>query len=368
VPEVADIFRIYGPGYLARFGPNMLPSHRRALADLRDCRTPAMGGRLYVCDHCGHQDFVYHSCRNRACPKCHRKDTEAWLARRRDELLPVPYFHVVFTVPNGLRDLVRRHQTALYPLLMKAAAKALIQLAADPHYVGGLIGVIGILHTWSRTLVYHPHVHCLVPGGGASRDGQWLSARKNFLVPVKALSKLFRGSFLHLAAKALPQATIPASARKRPWVVYCKPALQGTDNVLTYLGRYVHRVAITNNRILSLDEGNVCFRYRNCRDSHGRVMTLGAYEFIRRFLQHVLPKGFHKVRYYGLCAPANRRLLHQIQLALPATDLAASTAQPSVQSQAQPLTTPQAPRPCPSCNIGTLIFLRRLCPQPRPPP
>ena len=172
MPEVADIFRLYGPRYLERFGQGMLPSHRRALRDLCNCRTAALGGQLYVCDHCGREHYVYHSCRNRACPKCHGKDTEVWLAARREELLPVPYFHVIFTLPQPLRDLVRRHQNALYAILMKAAARALIKLTADPHYVGGLIGVLAVLHTWSRTLTYHPHVHCLVPGGGMSHDGQ----------------------------------------------------------------------------------------------------------------------------------------------------------------------------------------------------
>jgi hypothetical protein len=190
MPEVADIFRLYGARYLERFGQSMLPSHRRALRDLCNCRTAALGGQLFVCDHCGREHYVYHSCRNRACPKCHGKETDDWLAARRQELLPVPYFHVVFTLPQELRDLVRQHQKTLYPILMQAAARALIKLAADPHYVGGLIGVLAALHTWSRTLTYHPHVHCLVPGGGLSADGQWRPAREGYLVPVRALSPM----------------------------------------------------------------------------------------------------------------------------------------------------------------------------------
>ncbi len=368
MPEVADIFRLYGDRYIECFGQHMLPSHRRALVDLRHCRSPALGGQLYVCDHCGREHYVYHSCRNRACPKCHGKDTEVWLARRRQELLPVPYFHVVFTLPNQLRDLLRAHQKALYPLLMKAAAEALTKLAADPHYVGGQIGIMAILHTWTRTLVYHPHVHCLVPAGGLSPDGHWRPARKNYLVPVRALSKLFRGLFLHHIAKALPDASVPASVRRHHWVVYCKPSICGADSVLRYLGRYVHRIAITNHRILSIDDGKVVFRYVNARDRQGRTMTLPAHEFIRRFLQHVLPKGLHKVRYYGLWAPANRQLLHRLQLALaPERD-----APPDATINLQPAATSPASRmqgsSCPACAAGTLVFLRRIPRQQRAPP
>ena len=368
MPEVADIFGLYGAGYLDRFGANMLPSHRRALRDLRDCRTAAMGGRLYLCDRCGREHYVYHSCRNRACPKCHGRDTEAWLAHRREELLPVPYFHVVFTIPRQLRDLLRRHQTTLYPILIRAAAKALIKLAADPHYVGGLIGVMAILHTWGRTLVYHPHVHCLVPAGGVADDGQWLGARKNFLVPVKALSKLFRGIFLDLASKALPRTAIPRSAPNRRWVVYCKPTVHGTDNVLAYLGRYVHRVAITNHRILAVEGGNVTFRYKNVGETSWRTMTLDPDEFIRRFLQHVLPRGLHKVRYYGLWAPSNRQRLRQLQSTL-ASEVDTSSAV-SVDLPTEPTGSPSRidGSPCPFCSAGTLVFLRRIPRQGRAPP
>ena len=371
MPEVADIFRLYGPGYLERFGQRMLPSHHRALRDLCDCRTPALGGKLYVCNRCGREHYAYHSCRNRACPKCHGRDTEAWLDARRQELLPVPYFHLVFTLPGEFRGLVRRHQKALYPVLIKAAAQALMKLAADPHYVGGQIGIMAILHTWSRTLVYHPHVHCLVPGGGRSPDGQWLPARDGFLVPVKAMSKLFPGRFLHLAAKALPHVRLPPSAPGRKWVVYCKPTLHGADGVLRYLGRYVHRVAITNHRLLSIDDGKVTFRYRDSRNQESRTMTLPAMEFIRRFLQHVLPHGFHKVRYYGLWAPSNRRRLLELQDALtPHTDNALHAAEALLtEASNSPLKAPRADeRPCPHCSTGRLVFLRTLAPQERAPP
>ncbi len=368
MPDVADIFRLHGPRYLERFGQNILPSHRRAMRDLCNCRTAALGGQLYVCDHCGREHYVYHSCRNRACPKCHGKDTEAWLKDRRQELLPVPYFHVVFTLPQPLRDLVRPHQKILYPTLMQAAARALMKLAVDPHYVGGLIGVLAVLHTWSRTLTYHPHVHCLVPGGGLEPDGQWRPARKDYLVPVRALSAIFSGIFLDLMAKALPDVAIPDSVRRQKWVVHCKPTVQGAENVLTYLGRYVHRIAITDSRILSIEDGKVTFRYQNARDYQWHTMTVTAEEFIRRFLQHVLPTGVHKVRYYGLWAPSNRARLQQIRqslmaqdsdLVLPAAKDAGGTASPQADSR---------PARCPFCPSGTLVLLRHVQPQRRAPP
>jgi hypothetical protein len=365
---MADIFRLHGARYLDRFGQSMLPSHRRALRDLCTCRTAALGGQLYVCDHCGREHYVYHSCRNRACPKCHGKDTEAWLAARRQEILSVPYFHVVFTLPQALRDLVRKHQKTVYPLLMKAAARALIKLAADPHYVGGLIGVLAVLHTWSRTLTYHPHVHCLVPGGGLSADGQWRPARPNYLMPAPALSPLFRGIFLDLLTKALPDVAIPNSVWKQDWVVHCKPAVQGAENVLTYLARYVHRVAITDRRILAVQGGKVTFRYQNAKDHQWRTMTVTGEEFMRRFLQHVLPKGVHKVRYYGLWAPSNKAKLQDLREHLTADD--AERPIPAA-DHANEATSPQADshrRQCPLCQKGSLQFLRRIPAQQRPPP
>jgi hypothetical protein len=368
VPEVADIFRLYGDRYLERFGQGILPSHRRALRDLGNCRTAALGGQLFVCDHCGREHYVYHSCRNRACPKCHGKDTEEWLEARRQELLPVPYFHVVFTLPQELRDLVRRHQKAVYPILMKAAARALLKLAADPHYVGGLIGVMAVLHTWSRTLTYHPHVHCLVPGGGRSANGQWRPARKNYLVPVRALSPIFRGIFLDSLAKALPGVAIPGSVRKQAWVVYCKPTVQDAENVLTYLGRYVHRIAITDRRILKIEDGKVTFRYQNAKDCQWRTMTLPAEEFIRRFLQHVLPAGVHKVRYYGLWAPSNQAKLQGLRQHLAAQDPSGSVPPRADSGEPASLQTDAQPARCPFCQKGNLVFLRRIPALQRSPP
>jgi hypothetical protein len=369
--EVADVFRRYGHEYVDRFGQDLLPSHRRAIEDLLACRTEALGGQRLQCDRCGQEHYVYHSCRNRSCPKCHRLDTEAWLAARRQELLPVPYFHVVFTAPHALGEVVRRHQRDLYDILIRAAAQALIKLAADPHYVGGLIGVLCVLHTWTRTLAYHPHVHCLVPAGGVSADRtEWRPARPSYLVPVHALSQLFRGLFRALLRQERPDLTIPESVWTKGWVVYCKPALQGPAQVLNYLGRYVHRIALTNSRLLAIEDGHVRFRYQDTQDQRWKTMTLPALEFMRRFLQHVLPQGCHKVRYYGLWSPAHRPLLHQLQLWLAGHVPDPLPTSPPLES---PSTAPWAPplragQPCPSCAQGLLVVIRSLPRPPRGPP
>jgi hypothetical protein len=371
MPEVADIFRCYGPAYLAQFGPQLLPSHRRAIADILRCRTPALGGHVFACDQCGHREYTYHSCRNRSCPKCQGQDTEHWLAARRKELLPGPYFHLVFTVPQELRHLIRSQQKALYNLLLRTAAEALMKLAADPHYLGGRIGILAVLHTWTRTLAYHPHVHCLVPGGAVLAEGSWRPARRKYLVPVRALSRLFRGLFRNGLAKRHPDLKVPAALWRKEWVVYCKPTVAGPEQVLNYLGRYVHRIALSNRRIVSIDHGQVTFTYRHTRDAQSRTMTLPAQEFIRRFLQHVLPQRVHKVRYYGLWAPANRQLLRRVQVPLlaqlspdPAPPVPAGRDTPAV-----PFAPTRVGDACPVCKTGILHHvgcLPRL--GPRAPP
>lgn len=368
--EVADILRRYGGAYLDRFGSAVPYRHRSVIRELVNCRTEALGGHVYVCDGCGHQHFSYHSCRNRHCPKCHGHDMEDWLAARHDELLPVPYFHVVFTVPQELRRIIRSHPKRLYGVLMKAAAKALIKLAADPRYVGGKIGILAVLHTWTRTLEYHPHVHCLVPGGGVSPDGSWTPSRPDYLVPVKALSKIFRGIFVDLARKALPDITLPTSIWKQSWVVYSKATTQGADCVLDYLGRYVHRVAIANSRIVSIDGGRVVFRYRKVGETTGRTMSLDAHEFIRRFLQHVLPRGVHKVRYYGLWAPSNRALLQRIrdELTEHQTDLVVRDPREPQPSKPARSTRPREGQRCPHCGAGVLVWLAAVPRSSRAPP
>jgi hypothetical protein len=365
--EVADVFRRYGEDYLAQFGDRMPKSHRRAIQDILNCRTETLGGHLYACDHCGHHRYAYHSCRNRHCPKCHTKDIEAWLDQRRQELLPVSYFHVVFTIPEELRRIVRHNPKILYSTLMKASAKALMKLAADPKYVGGRIGILAVLHTWTRTLEYHPHVHCLVPAGGVSNDGTWLAARANYLVPVKALSKIFRELLTSLVRKALPHLELPQSVWKKDWVVYCKSTVQGTDKLLEYLGRYVHRVAISNSRILSIDDGKVTFRYHKVKDSRCKTMTLSAQEFMRRFLQHVLPQGVHKVRYYGLWSPSKRAVLQEMQNQL-ANNKPVLTPHQSHDLQQKPQKPVPIDHNCPVCGKGVFVCIARLDRQWRAPP
>jgi hypothetical protein len=369
--EVADVLRRYGADYRERFGEDLLPSHRRAMDAILRCRTEALGGQLWQCDHCGQEHFVYHSCRHHSCPTCHRLDTEAWLAERRQELLPVPYVQVVFTLPLELRVLVRRRQNDLHDILLRAAAHALIRLAADPHYVGGLIGVLCVLHTWTRTLAYHSHVHCLVPAGGVSADRTaWRPARTSHLVPVHALAKLLRGRFQALVRQERPDLTIPGSVWTKGWVVYCQPAMQGTELVLNYLGRYVHRIALTNGRILSTEDGQVRFRSQDAQDQRWKMMTIPAHEFIRRFLQHVLPQGFHKVRYDGLWSPVHRPPLHQLQLWLAGHE---PTPPPAALARESPSTDAWCPprragQPCPRCGNAMLGVIRSLPRLQREPP
>ncbi len=369
MPELAEVFARYGPAYLDRYGSAMLPSHRRAMQDILRCRTEAMGGQVFCCNHCGRTHYVYHSCRNRSCPKCHGEQTQAWLAQRRQELLPVGYFHLVFTVPQELRACLRSRQTELYSLFMQAAAQATLRLAVDPHYVGGLVGMLAVLHTWGRTLNYHPHLHCLVTGGGFDRRTQeWRAAHPDYLIPVKALSRMVRDTFKDLLGPRLKSFNIPASVWQVPWNVNCQPVRNSIENVLNYLGRYVHRIAITNNRILGIDNGRVTFEYQNTADQQWKQMSLDAEEFIRRFLQHVLPQGFHKVRYYGLWAPAHRPLLRRLQLLLatpenssPSPALPASP-MPETSSDPGPLWT------CPYCGKGQLVFTGLLPRRGRAPP
>lgn len=367
--ELADVVRRYGDVYLQKFGHNMPPSHRRALQDIRHCRTEVLGGHVYVCNQCGHRQYAYHSCKNRSCPKCQREDTDLWLARRRQELLAVPYFHVVFTLPKEFRELVRRHQKTLYGVLMKAAAKSLTKLAADPRYVGGQLGILAVLHTWTGTLTYHPHVHCLVPAGGVSQDGRWLSARKDYLVPVDALSPIFRGMFLEMARQALPRANLSGVARGKQWVVYCKPTVQGTERVLQYLARYVHRVALANSRLVRIEADQVTFRYRDRGKRQARTMTLPSLEFLRRFLQHVLPRGTHKVRYYGFWSPFHRQLLRRIQLVTGTGPIPAATREEVTEQTAQEgVAAADGQKTCPCCRKGILVLLETLPRQARAPP
>jgi hypothetical protein len=366
--EVADVLRRDGDAYLRKFGKAMLPSHLRALHDIRDCRTIALGGHVYDCDRCSHRLYAYHSCKNRSCPKCQGDDTERWIEKRRGELLDVPYFHLVFTLPKELRPIVRQHQKTLYGVLMKAAARALIKLSADPRYVGGQIGIMAVLHTWTATMDYHPHAHLLVPGGGVSKEGEWTTAREGFLVPVHALSRIFRGLFMQLAKRALPQQHFPDSVWSKPWVVYCKPTVQGTQQVLQYLARYVHRVAFANSRLVHVGGGRVTFRYLDRRQRQWKTMTLSSEEFLRRFLQHVLPRGMHKVRYYGIWNPAHRKLLRRLQLLIGGASDPEVPGEQSETSEESDGETSPPPKPCPRCGQGNMILVKTIDRQPRGPP
>ena len=359
---MANIVTLYGNDYLHEFGARMLPSHRRALSDIAACRTESMGGHIVECEECGHLKEVYHSCKNRSCPQCHGAETKLWLEKRETELLPTRYFHLVFTLPSELRDPVRQNQKLLYDILIKAATETLLKIGLDPKHVGGKLGILAVLHTWTRALEHHPHVHMLVPAGGLDKSGVWRQSRKKFLVPVQALSRGFRGRFMKLAKEALPEEKFSQEVWNKEWVVFCKPTMGRAKKVLRYLGRYVHRIAITNNRILSLDNGMVTFRYQNSDTKEWKNMNLPAKEFLRRYLQHVLPQGFHKVRYYGLWSPRNKTTLKRLQLLL---------AERRQEEAAKSEDTPPPPKPerrCPCCEEGVMVIISWLPKKSRSPP
>ena len=363
MPEVADVFRRFGGSYLAAHGAAMLPSHRRAIADIIACRTEALGGQQWCCNDCGALLHVFHSCRNRACPKCHAEQTQAWLEQRREEMLPVPYFHVTVTVPEELRGALRRHQIDGYGALMKAAAEAIIVLARDPRWVGGTVGVLAVLHTWTQRLVFHPHVHCLVTGGGLSDDGAtWHPAGKTFLFPKTALATLARARFRDAFAKLCPDANLPPHLWQIPWVVQITPWAEGQQAALDYLARYAFRIAITNNRILAVDDATVTYRYKDRAADRQRRETVAGHEFIRRFLQHVLPAGFHKVRYYGLWHASRREPLCNLKNVLLLAQPASPPAEPAAPEPDADPQAPPSPRHCPHCKTGHLTLLRRLSP------
>jgi hypothetical protein len=309
--ELADIFRRYGPDYIERFGARMLPSHHRALHDIVACRTEQMGGQLYCCENpdCEHFVYAYHSCGNRSCPKCGQDKTQRWIEKQHNRLLPTHYFLVTFTLPCELRPIARSNQKVIYNLLFKSAAAALQKLAKDPRFVGGDIGMMGGLHTWRRDMRYHPHVHFIVPGGGLLPDrSQWLPSKNDFFVPVEALSPIFRAKFRDALKKTDLFDAVAADVWQKNWVVHCKPVGDG-NRALKYLAPYIYRVAITNNRIEKLQDGQVSFRFKNSDTDQWQSATMPACDFIHRFLQHVLPKGFVKIRYYGLLSPIKKNLL-----------------------------------------------------------
>ena len=322
---MADIFRQHGPAY--RESHRLSRNHLRVMRAIEVCRTAVLGGHKDKCDNCGHLEISYNSCRNRHCPKCQTLRKEKWIEARSEDLLPIPYFHVVFTLPSKLNPLVAMNRKVMYDLLFRSVSETLLELAHDQKHLGARIGAIGILHTWGQNLMDHPHIHCVVTGGGLSSDGsRWVSCRKGFFIPVRVMSALFRGKFLDLLKKCFTSGDLiflgsishlkergPFESFRRhlyhkKWVVYCKPPFDGAKGALQYLGRYTHRIAISNNRILAIRDGHVSFLWRDYTDGNRlKTMTLKADELIRRFLLHVLPPRYVRIRHFGLLANRTRK-------------------------------------------------------------
>jgi len=389
--EIADIFLTFGAAYRAQYGNQTSKEQRRAMRAIEICRTAELGGHVDECDQCGQVRISYNSCRNRHCPKCQTLDKERWLEAQGEALLPIPYFHVVFTLPEELGPLALRNPQVVYSLLFKAASETLLELSRDPRYLGAQIGVTALLHTWSQTLMHHPHLHCIVTGGGLSEDDhEWIEGRKDFSLPVKVLSRLFRGKMLAYLKKAYQAdelifpGRIAAWADKRffqeqltvlyqkEWVVYCKPPLGRPEQVLDYLARYTHRVALTNDRILRVEEDQVTFRYRDSHD-HNRIkeMTLDAMEFIRRFLLHVLPDRFVKIRHYGLLSNRKRKICVRLckELLGMAPSVAKDPVPRSTWQEIMERLTGIDPMQCPHCGKGKMVTRKILLPlKDRSPP
>jgi len=382
---VAEVIRSCLDEFLERYGSRLMPVQRRALKDLTSCRTAALGGHVLGCPECGHRQIAYNSCGNRHCPTCQATAAARWLEARAAELLATPYFHIVFTLPNTLDPIALANPRVVYDLLLRSAAETLLKVAADPKLLGAQTGVLAVLHTWGQNLQYHPHVHCVVPGGGLSPDGtRWIASSSSFFLPVRVLSRVFRGKFLaglqaafskgrlHFvgpgAALAAPvdfQRVLSAAAQT-DWVVYAKRPFCGPELVLKYLARYTHRAAISNGRLLDFQEGKVRFRYKDyVHGKRKRVMTLSAPEFVRRLLLHVLPTGLVRIRHYGILANRHR---HQ-KLALCRQLLGSGTAaepessEETRESRESPSSiTPT--RVCPVCGAGRMIMIKELPPMP----
>ena len=371
MPTIREIFQRHMDEYITRYGEAMPPWHRQALHAVTACRTPAMGGHLQECADCGHREYVYNSCRNRACPTCHGGETAAWLAARAAELLPVRYFHVVFTVPSVLREPLRRNQTALCGALMRAAAEAVRELASNPKHLGAVPGVLAVLHTSGRSLVWHPHVHCLVTAGGVAPDSTWREApNPAFLVPVSALGAVFRGRFAALARAAAPDTPLPgyAFAPDGKWRVDAKPCLAGPTKVVEYLGRYIHRLPVSDSNILAATGDSVTFRYRDTATGDSRSLSVSPTEFLRRSLQHVPPPGFHRIRYYGLWSPAARGRLRRAMLLLAGMRIALTAALSLAAECAKAAHQAVAVCRCPKCQSRNLRILARFRPGEHGPP
>ena len=328
------------------------------MQDIEQCRTAARGGQVYFCNQCQQLRYSYHSCKNRHCPKCGNEQATQWLQAQQSLLLPTHHFLVTFTLPAELRSLARSNQRMIYNLLFRTASQALLKLAQDPRFCGGLIGMVGVLHTWTRALLYHPHVHFIVTGGGLTQDRRWLAARKDFLVPVKALSPIFRAKFQEQLRQSDLFLQVPAQVWQQAWVVHSQPIGSGLA-AFKYLAPYIFRVAISNHRIVKLNEGRVTFKYKDSATKQIKFATVTADEFMRRFLQHVLPDRFVKVRYYGLLSPAYRQLLPQVLQLL-------SSNTGKLKCAELKTSTPSALLSCPHCG-GPLILLASLAPRGRAP-
>lgn len=386
--ELADILRTHGPAWRQANAGHVSLTQLKVMSAIEACRTEALGGHVAGCASCGHQHIAYNSCKNRHCPKCQGPAARDWMAARAADLLPVEYFHVVFTLPAGIAQIAFWNKKAVYDLLFRTSAETVLILAADARRLGARLGMTAVLHTWGSALTHHPHIHMIVPGGGLSPDGtRWLPCRPGFFLHVRVLSRLFRRLFLegllalHRAGELaffgdLVNLADPASFttwlapfRKSEWVVYAKPPFGGPEAVLAYLSRYTHRVAISNNRLVSAEAGTVAFRWKDYRIKHGdrqKVMRLATDEFIRRFLIHVLPNGFHRIRHYGLLASASRRAnIAKIRTLLGATQ---PVRPPEAAVESVPLTLRE---PCPCCGAPMRIieiFRRGHTPRTRAPP
>lgn len=314
-PLIQEIFKRHGADYLKKHGPKMPANHKKAIHAIMNCRSAELGGEMYLCDKCKQFHYSYHSCGNRNCVVCGHDDAGDWIFNQKEKLLPFTYFLGTFTLPEELRQVCRSNQKLFYNILFKASSAALKQLAKDKKYLGAQIGMIGVLHTWTRALIYHPHVHYLIPGGGIGGDNETVRfSDDDFLVHVKALSKIFKGKFYEELKSKAPDIfeKVPYASWKKDWVVHIKPVGNG-EKALEYMGRYLFRVAISNNRILKLHNGQVTFRYTDYKTGKSKIVTLDVLEFIRRFLQHVLPHQFMKVRYYGFLAAASGKKLSQLK-------------------------------------------------------
>ncbi len=389
--EVADVFRRYGDAFRQLLGDSLTTAQRRVMSAIELCRTAALGGQIEQCDQCGHRRLCYRSCRNRHCPKCQGSAQADWVAKRRDELLDCPYFHVVFTLPTEIAAIALQNRRALYDILFRAASRTLRQIAADPKRLGAEIGFFGVLHTWGQNLSFHPHLHCVVPGGGIAPGGdRWIACRPGFFLPVRVLSRRFRTLFLDQLERAfrsgrldffhsLEELRDPAAfarylapLRQTEWVVYSKPPCAGPAQVLAYLGRYTHRVAISNHRLLAIDNGQVRFLWRDSRHRNRRkTMTLAAEEFIRRFLLHVLPPDFHRVRHFGFLAGCHRTeklTLCRSLLGMPPADTAAPSEPTRDCRDRFEDRTGTSLRTCPACRRGIMAIAERFEPGCEPPP